>query len=202
MALNSPADKVVGTVICRSAGALQGGGPSGAVRFLDRTHAVERLRGVDIVRKAQLHRLGAVGDRAAADGRDQIGADLARRRGGLDHGAPRRVRRHPVEDAGEPVAERTAHLGDLVRRAVQRPAHHQKHALGIEPPRFLRDRLRGGLAEHHRLHRAKGDAPGMQHGQLVPPCARKRWAIEACIAMPAAMQSSFNIMRLEWHGAT
>ncbi len=33
-------------------------------------------------------------------------------------------------------------------------------------------------------------------------CAKKRWAIAACIAMPTAMLASFRIMRLEWQGAT
>ena len=44
MALNSPADNVVGTVICRTAGALQGGGPR-APPARDRAQAIERLRG-------------------------------------------------------------------------------------------------------------------------------------------------------------
>ena len=49
--------------------------------------------------------------------------------GGGDHGRARRMRRHPVEGADALVAERAAHLLDLVGLAVERAAHHQEHAL-------------------------------------------------------------------------
>ena len=73
-----------------------------------------------------MHGLGAVGDRAAADGHDQIRLRRHDRLGGRDHGRSRRVRRHPVEAAGTAVAERSAHLVDLVRRLIERVAHHQE----------------------------------------------------------------------------
>jgi hypothetical protein len=56
-----------------------------------------------------------------------------------------------------------AHLGDLVGRPVQCVTNHQEDPLSVAPPRLLGDRPGGGLAEHHRFHRAKGDAPGLQH---------------------------------------
>ena len=183
-------------------GRIAGRRSEGAVRRFDGAQTVERLGSADAVCEAQLHRLRAVSDRAAADRRNQIGAGLAHRFGGLDNGAARGVRWHPIEDAGETVAEGLPHFGDLVGRAVERAADHQKDPLGTEPPRLLGEGLGGGLAEHHRLHRAEGDASRAQHDQPTSPRVRKRCATEACIAIPTAMQSSFNIMWLEWHGAT
>ena len=54
----------------------------------------------DIVGEAELHRLGAIGDRTAADRDDQIGIRGAGLFAGGDDGRARRVRRHRVEGAG------------------------------------------------------------------------------------------------------
>jgi hypothetical protein len=98
---------------------------------------------------------------------NQVGLGLARHFGGLDHGMPRGVRRHVVEQAGKPVAERAAHLGDLVGRPVQGAADHQEDPLSVAPLRLLGDRLGGGFAEHYGFHRPKRDLPGLQHGFLL-----------------------------------
>jgi hypothetical protein len=116
--------------------------------------------------ETQLYRLGAVGDRAAANRHDQVGPGLARHGGGLDHGMTGRVRRHVIEQVGKPVAECAAHLGNLVGRPVQRAADHQEDPLRVAPSRLLGDRLGGGLAEYHRFHRAKRDAPRLEHSFL------------------------------------
>ena len=104
--------------------------PERAIRPLDRAEPSIASALRDVVREAQLHRLGAVGDRAPADRGDHVGSGLARHRRCLDHGRARRVRRHPVEHPGAAVAERAPHLFDLVGRAVQSAADHQEHPLG------------------------------------------------------------------------
>jgi len=119
--------------------------------------------GAGQIGEAQLHRLGAVGGRAAANRHDQVGAGLARHSGSLDHGMSRGMLRHVVEQAGKPVAERATHLGNLVGRPVQRAADHEENPLSVASSRLLGDRLGGGLAEHHRFHGAKRDSPGSQH---------------------------------------
>ena len=53
----------------------------------------------NIVGKAELHRLGAVGDRAAPDRDDEIGIRGAGLFAGGDDGGARRVRRHRIEGA-------------------------------------------------------------------------------------------------------
>jgi len=152
-----------------------------AVRPRHRPVIVERLGIADVVGETELHRLGAVSHRAAADRRDQIGANLARHRGGFDDGMARRVRRHVVEHAGAAVAERSPHLGDLVGLTVQRAADHQEDALGLNAARLFGDRLRGRLAEGHRLHLAEGNPPCLRHGpssrlscSIIAPRARRR----------------------------
>ena len=135
---NSPADSVVGTVICRTVGALQSGGApfTGAQR-------IHRLGRAHIVGEAKLHRLGTVGDRAAADGDDQIGLRLARLFRGGDY------RRRGVcggirsNTPTQRLPSARADLGDLVGLAVQRAADHQEHAL--RAARLFSDRLRRGL---------------------------------------------------------
>jgi hypothetical protein len=67
IALNSPAESVVGTVICLTVGASQGSGPSTPSGPVHRAEVVQCLERADIVGEAQLHRLGAVGDRATVD---------------------------------------------------------------------------------------------------------------------------------------
>ncbi|MHC2510439.1 hypothetical protein ACVII1_005677 [Bradyrhizobium elkanii] len=138
----------------------------------DRLDAVGRR---DVVGEAKLHRLGAVGDRAAADRDDQIrfrAARLLRRRD--DRGA-RRMRRHLVEGADAAGPQRRANLLDLVGLAVQRARHHQKGALGAQPVQLLDDGLTRGPPEHDLVHGAEYDTASMhapvlpQHG---PPCWR------------------------------
>src|ERR1700759_4733722 len=74
LAENSPPAIVVGTLIWRTFGAFIGADAP------------------DIVGETKLHGLGPVGDRAATDGDDQVGIDVARHLSRGDHGFPRRVR--------------------------------------------------------------------------------------------------------------
>ena len=158
---NSPADRVVGIEICRTVGGLTSAPCRGSCP------SPSTLR--DVVGEAELDRLGAVGDRAAAQGDDQIGLGLARLRGGGDHGRARRVRRHLVEGADAFVAERAPDLLDLVGLAIERAAHHQEHALGAVLLDQLGHRLGGRLAVVDFFHLGKNDAPRCQHSVLPDP---------------------------------
>src|SRR6266446_7539287 len=62
-------------------------------------------------------------------------------------------------------ARRTLAISSVVRFSV--PLTIRKDPLSVAPSRLLGDRLGGGLAEHHRFHRAKRDSPGLQHGFLL-----------------------------------
>ena len=150
---NSPADSVVGIETWRTVG-----GFTSALREL-----VEAFDGGDVVGEAELDGLGAVGDRAAAQGDDQVGLGLARLRRGGDDRRARRVRRHLVEGADALVAERAADLFDLVGLAVERAAHHQEHALGAVGLHHLGDRLGGRLAVVDFFHVGENDAARCQH---------------------------------------
>ncbi len=94
---------------------------------------VDALDRRDIIGKTELHRLGAIGDRAAADGDDEIGLGVAGLVGGGNDGRARRMRGHLVEDAGAARAHRLADFCDLAGLAMQRSAHHQEGALRAEP---------------------------------------------------------------------
>jgi hypothetical protein len=83
----------------------------------------------DIVGKAQLDRLGAVGDRAAADGHDQVGVGGAGLLGCGNDSRARRVRRHRVKGAGAARPQFAANFLYLVGLAVERAADHQERAL-------------------------------------------------------------------------
>jgi hypothetical protein len=76
IALNSPADNVVGTVTCGTVGGFMPGRREHAIRSLDRPQRVDRVGALYPVGETELHRLGAVGNRAAADSGDQIGLDF------------------------------------------------------------------------------------------------------------------------------
>src|SRR5262245_1017573 len=135
----------------------------GAVGALDRAQRVHCIRGADVVGKAHLHGLGAVRDRAAADGDDEIGSDRTRLFRGPEHRRAGRVRRHAIPDGGAAVAESRLHLGNLVGVAVESAGHHQERARGAEPSRLLCDSLGGGLAEHHSIHGPEIDASRCWH---------------------------------------
>ena len=84
----------------------------------------------DVVGEAKLHRLGAVGDRTAADRDDEIGIRGAGLFAGGDDRGARRMRRHRVEGAGAARAQRAADGFDHVGFAVERAADHQEGACG------------------------------------------------------------------------
>jgi hypothetical protein len=118
------------------------------------------------VGKTHLHGLGAVGDRAAADGDDEVGLRGPCRLARLDHGGPRRVRRHAIEAAGAAVAERAPHLADLIRIAIEGAAHHQEDPPRPETLGLRGDRLGRRFAEHHLVHLAENHASRWQHALL------------------------------------
>ena len=162
-ALKSPAERVVGTLICRTVGAFIGGRADGAVSALDGAQRVRLHRGADVIGKAHLNGLGAVRDRSSADSDDEIGLDGPRLFRRPQHRRAGRVRRHAVPDGRAAVAEGRLHPGNLVGVAVERARHHQEHARGAEPPRFLCDGLSGGLAEDHSVHGPEIDASQCCH---------------------------------------
>lgn len=112
---------------------------------------------VDAVGEAELHRLGAVGDRAAAHGDDQVGARFARRIGGGDHRLARGVRRHGIEDARAICAQGLFDLGDFVGLPVERARDHQEGAARPQPVHLGDHGLGRGVAEHDFLDRAVND---------------------------------------------
>src|SRR5207302_9143723 len=67
---------------------------------LDGPHQIDALDRADVVGKAKLHRLGAVGDRTAVDRDDEIGVGRTGLIGGWDNGLAREMRRHRIEGAG------------------------------------------------------------------------------------------------------
>jgi hypothetical protein len=123
------------------------------------TDPVDILDASDIVGEADLHRLGAVGDRAAADGDDEIGARGAGLLGRRDHGGARRMRRHCIERADATRTQRRLDFRDLVCFAVQRAADHQEGAVAPEAIDLRHDRLGGGGSEYHLVHGAEHDTP-------------------------------------------
>ena len=114
-AVYSPADSVVGIAIVRMRGrlclrahALAVGADPGAI-------IVELRRVGDVVAEAERDHLRRVGDRAAAQGDEEVGSGGAGGFGRRDDIAARGVRADPGEDASEPVAERAAHLARPAR---------------------------------------------------------------------------------------
>ena len=119
--------------------------------------AVDAVDIVDAVGEAELHGLGAVGDRAAADRDDQVGARLARRVGRGDHRLPRRMRRHGVEQAGAAGTEGMSDPCDFVGLTVQRAGDHQEGSLRSQPVHLRDNGLGRRMAEHDLLDRAVND---------------------------------------------
>ncbi len=128
-----------------------------------RLDAVERVHVADVVGEAKLHGLGAVGDRAATQGDDEVGARGPRLFCRIDHGGSRRVRRHPVEGADTLVAERTADLLDLVGLAVERAAYHQEDTLRPGALHQVHESYVGRRAVDHFVHMAEYDSSGLRH---------------------------------------
>ena len=115
----------------------------------------------DIVGEAKLDRLGAVGDRTAADGHDEVGlggAGLVCR--GNDRRA-RRMRRHRVEGADAARPQRAANVLDLIGFAVERAADHQEGAFRAQPVQLFDNRLGCRPPEHDLIHRAEYDTTFM-----------------------------------------
>ena len=123
----------------------------------------------DAVGQAELHRLGGVGDGAAADGDDQVGAGLAGHCRGLDHRLARRVRRHAVEHRRAPGCP--ARRGPARSPAVSR----LRVPLTIRSTRSAPARSASsatawaaGRAEHDFVHPAEDDAAACGHGAFLP----------------------------------
>ena len=122
------------------------------VGTFDRAVLVKRLGGADVVRQAELHRLGAVGDRAAVDRDDQVGPDLPRRRRSFDHRAARCMRRHSVQA----VAQQSA-----LRRSP--------HEVGEPSARRLEAALCYGNAFDHEGFDRRGEALDRLPAELAQP---------------------------------
>ena len=130
MALNSPADSVVGTLICRTDRRVawrrhapftgrSASSASGVRTSLARQSCTALAPSV-------IEPPPMVTIRSARASRACSAASIT--------ALARRVRRHPVEHADTAIAERAADLVDLVGLAVQRAADHQEHALRVRAP--------------------------------------------------------------------
>ncbi len=156
---------VVGTLIWRTSRRIH-------VRrdALDRPDPVDGIDAADIIGEAKLHGLGAVGDRAAAHGDDEIGIGGAGLLGGGDDGLARRVRRHRIEGPGVSRPQAFADFLDLGGRAVERAADHQEGAAHAQTVDLSGDRVRGRAAENNLVHGAENDTP-LVHDDCPPGTA-------------------------------
>src|SRR5262245_11195457 len=77
------------------------------------------------------------------------------------------MRRHGVEGPDAAVAERAAHLLDLVRFRVERIANHKKDACGAETRHLRGDGLAGWSAEYDLVHLTEEDATRGYHELLL-----------------------------------
>jgi hypothetical protein len=127
-----------------------------------RADALDAIDAVDAIGEAELYGFRAVGDRAAADGDDEVGIGLARRIGGGDHGLARRVRWHGVEYAGAAGTERLPDFRDLVGLPDQRAGDHQEGALRLDAIHLREDGRGCRPAEHNLLDRAVNDTSLVQ----------------------------------------
>lgn len=119
--------------------------------------ALDAVDVVDAVGETELHGLGAVSDRAPANGDDQVGARLSRRMSGCDHRLARRVCGHGIEQPGAARAERLHDFCDLVGLTVQRARDHQEGATRPQPIHLADDGFSCRMAEHDLLNRAVND---------------------------------------------
>ena len=161
MAENSPPDTVVGTLIWRTTGGVI----CGATPRVTRMRRCRRRS--HVVRQAQLHGLGAVGDRAAADGDDEVGAGLARHRRRRDHRLARRVRGHVVEQRRRSARRAPARsLRSRRSRGSACPTPSGRRA-GRRAGPSAADCLRRRDAEHDLVHIAENDTASM-HAPVLP----------------------------------
>ena len=128
--------------------------------------AIDVVGVTDVVGEAKLDSLGAIGDRAAADGHDQVGIGGAGLFGRGNHCRARRMRRHRVKSADAARPQLAADLLDLVGLAVQRPADHQERALRAQSVQLFQNRPGCRPPEHDLIHRAEYDTTFMH---LCPP---------------------------------
>src|SRR5262245_32193547 len=77
------------------------------------------------------------------------------------------MRRHGVEGPDAAVAERAAHLLDLVRFRVERIANHKKDTCGAETRSLRGDSLAGRGAEYDLVHLTEEDATRRYHELLL-----------------------------------
>ena len=163
---NSPADNVVGIAIMRTPGGLDLRALGRAVSRDPGAEIIELFGRADRVAETQPDHLRRIGDRAAADRDDQIGAGLARHIGRGDDIGARGVRADLGAGPGKAVAE---HPPQTVRhRSVSRakvPLAMHKNRAGVEPVDLLRQRLGKRCAENDILHLRKA-VDAAQHGFL------------------------------------
>jgi hypothetical protein len=157
---------VVGTLICRTIGAVIGGRDA-----LDCPDRVDALHGANVVGEAKLHGLGAISNRAAAYGDDEIGVGGMGLFGGSNDGLAGRVRWHRIERSYATGPKGFSNFFDLVALAVERAADHQKRAGSAQAVHLRNDRLGGGSSENHLVHGAENDTP-LVHDDCPP---RRFW---------------------------
>jgi len=169
MALNSPpaivvghADLAHGRRVHRRRDTFVG---SNSFDILDRAN---------VIGEAELHGLGAVGDRAAAYRDDKIGIGVAGLLGGGNDGLARRVWRHRVESRHAASAKRFSDFLDLTSVAVERARDHEKCADSTQAVHLRDDRLGGGVAENHLVHGAESDTP-LVHDDCPPGTLQLCW---------------------------
>ena len=124
IALNSPPESVVGTVICLIVGALTRASAPLSRRGVQPGLGRPYLRAHRYRWRGKQDCLGTVGDRSTPDRDDQIRLRLTCHPGCGNHVAARRVRRHGVVGPGAQVPKRPAYLLNLVGFIVECIGHH------------------------------------------------------------------------------
>jgi hypothetical protein len=117
--------------------------------------SIELLRCRDAIAEAQADHLRRIGDRATAQGDDQIGASLARPVGcGHDVGA-RRMRADRSAQAGKAVAKHLLQPLDEIGLARERAACQHEYSARVEAVDLLRQRVGEGSPEDDAFHQGE-----------------------------------------------
>ena len=183
IAVNSPPAIVVGTLIWRTVGGVHRRRDAARRRGSCRCHPTV----ADVIGEAKLHRLGAVGDRAAADGDDQVGLGGARlfgSRRSRPRAACAAASRRRCRRSALPSALRIFSISSVSRSSV--PLTIRKARLAPSRSICSTTASRGGTSEHDLIHGAEYDT-ALVHVDVLPGrlvLLRGRLAEEFCRVMP------------------